>query len=381
MTTNLSDSIHNYILAFANTGGSSSNRGAHQSNSNSGGGGGWLKYLLMALIVLLLLGYFGFRTGCNAVDQTASNVSDTTTGVVDATADMAAAGANAIGDAVKNIAGLTMDATGNLTDKAGNVLAKAGTYTKDAAGNIVDASGNMIYRAVDGVVVATPNTENMTAGTGADGLPTAGEITYTVNETGDLIDTKGNIFLKAGEFTESEDGYYVDKNGNRIGRVFKKIGKAIANAADAVGGAVGDAAGAVGNAAGAVGNAVGDAAKKTGEFFTGIFKKKDSKGYTHTLSNIEFDPEGHRITNFSKAEVQGLAYALQQNPDAKIEVQAFTKDGKNNIENKSLSTLRAKVVEDMLVTLGVDKKQISSKGMGAKDSDKATANKMEIVVE
>ena len=95
-----------------------------------------------------------------------------------------------------------------------------------------------------------------------------------------------------------------------------------------------------------------------------MFTKKEGVQSTYTLTNIVFNPENHRITNYSKAEVEGLAAALKADPNSKITVQAYTMDGKNAKENKELSKTRAMVVHDMLVTLGVPEKQISAEGLG-----------------
>ena len=340
------------LLGFADLS-SESNKTSYEPVEENNGGGGWLKWLLLGLAALLILGYFGMRTGCSSVDDAAQTVSNTTTDVV-----------SSAKETVKGIAGVTVDATGNLIDESGKVLSKAGEYTKDAAGNIVDKAGNIIRRAGD-AVANTPEAISNAANkveTNAekaitDATTTAvSEITYTVNATGDLIDEAGKVVYKAGDFTISDEGYYLDKQGNRIGRVLKKIGEAI-----------------------------GTAAEKTGEFFsntfTKMFKKEAGASTTYLLSDITFNPESHRIIDFSKAEVEGLAAALKANPDAKIQVQAHTSDGSSGAENRTLSATRAKVVEDMLVTLGVNKKQISSEGMGNKDATKARNNKIEIQVE
>lgn len=92
---------------------------------------------------------------------------------------------------------------------------------------------------------------------------------------------------------------------------------------------------------------------------------KEGVNATYQLTNIVFNPENHKITSFSKEEVEGLAAALKAEPNSKIIVQAFTNDGKSDKENKSLSKTRAEVVEQMLTTLGVNSRQISSEGMGA----------------
>jgi outer membrane protein OmpA-like peptidoglycan-associated protein len=101
-----------------------------------------------------------------------------------------------------------------------------------------------------------------------------------------------------------------------------------------------------------------------------MFKKKSS-GETvaaYSLSKIAFDPNSHKITSMSKNEVEGLAAALKAYPDAKITVQATGGD-------KKLSKMKAQVIHDMLVTLGVSDKQISAKGMGD------GAEKFEIVLD
>ena len=67
----------------------------------------------------------------------------------------------------------------------------------------------------------------------------------------------------------------------------------------------------------------------------------------------------------------GLAEALKSTPDAKIKVQVSSADG----GNKKVTKMRAQVVHDMLVTLGVADKQISAEGLGEGDG------KVSIVIE
>lgn len=175
-----------------------------------------------------------------------------------------------------------------------------------------------------------------------------------IDENGNIIDADGNIIAKSGEYSE-KDGYYVDANGRKIG-LLNKIGKAIGGAAVKT----------------------ADAFK---DVFTGIFKSKEKVGSTYSLARIVFDEESHKITNFSKNEVEGLANALKSLPSAKIQVQVHSNDGDSDKQNKEFTKLRAEVVRDMLVTLGVDKKQISFKGMGKEHATKADGEKVEIMVE
>lgn len=175
-----------------------------------------------------------------------------------------------------------------------------------------------------------------------------------IDENGNIVDANGNIIAKSGEYSE-KDGYYVDASGKRIG-LLNKIGKAIGGAA----------------------TKTADAFK---DVFTGIFKSKEKVGSTYSLARIVFDDESHKITNFSKNEVEGLANALKSLPGSKIQVQVHSNDGDSDKQNKEFTKLRAEVVRDMLVTLGVDKKQISFKGMGKEDAAKASGEKVEIMVE
>jgi len=112
-----------------------------------------------------------------------------------------------------------------------------------------------------------------------------------------------------------------------------------------------------------------------------MLKKEGSTENIYTFSKIDFKMDDHRISDFSKPELEGLAAALQSIPSGKMEVQVYTNDGKNNAENKSLSKLRAKVIHDMLVTLGVKDSQIAFKGMGNSDPSKAVVGQVDIRVE
>ena len=78
--------------------------------------------------------------------------------------------------------------------------------------------------------------------------------------------------------------------------------------------------------------------------------------------------------------MEGLARALKANEDSRIEVMVYTNDGKDDNESKELSEKRANVVHDQLVTLGVDKGQISFSGKGTEDARKAADDRVEIKV-
>ena len=116
--------------------------------------------------------------------------------------------------------------------------------------------------------------------------------------------------------------------------------------------------------------------------FNKLFNTK-AVGTTYALSGIGFDKASHKITKMSKEEVEGLAAALKEHPASRIQVQVHTADGGNKKACKELSGLRADVVKNMLVTLGVNADQISAKGLGLTTADaaKAVANVVEVVVE
>jgi len=142
----------------------------------------------------------------------------------------------------------------------------------------------------------------------------------------------------------------------------------------------------LGAAVGSTKEAVGEMTAKTAESVKANFNKlfnTKAVGTAYALSKISFDTESHRITDMSVEEVKGLAAALKEHPESRIQVQVHTSDGKSKKECREISKLRAEVVKDMLVTLGVGAEQISSKGLGltVEDAAKAVANTVEVIVE
>lgn len=286
------------------------------------GGGGLLKWLL-PLVLLLAALYFLFNKG-KADGETAKATT-----------------------------------TESVTTNTNTSTTTAATHTH--------ADGTVHEGHAHGTATETTNSATQVVGDATNAVEDGAEsaMTITVDAAGNLV-RDGKILAKAGEFKEV-DGQYVDMDGKKIGFI-KKVGKAI------------------GDAAGAVGGAVGGAATKTADAFKsvfgGMFKKKKDGGTVaaYSLSKIVFDPESNRITDYSKNEVMGLAEALKGNADAKINVEVYTNDGENDKKNKKLSNTRAEVVRDMLVTLGVNKKQISFDGKGSSDAAKAGMDKVEILV-
>lgn len=352
------------VLGFSGNNTSSSSTSYESRSTSTGGSGGGGNMLKWLLPLLLLGGLLWFLSrGCNkkeTVDtttttkvETPSTHTATHSGTTAKKADTHTSTHTATHTDATHSTGATVDfgkytfsTNGDILDADGSVRYKAGDYSLDATGNLVDNNGRILVRASaipTGWKTHLKSHLGQYAGTKLE-----------LDANGNLVDGMGKIIIKKGDFVE-KDGYYYDKQGNKLGRIWGKIIKAI-----------------------------GDGAKKTAEgmksLFSGMFKKAPGAKTTYTLSKIEFNPESHRITDFSKAEVEGLASALKAYTDSKINIDVYTNDGKNDKENKKLSKIRAEVVRDMLVTLGVDKGQVSFDGKGSSDAAKASADKVEIVV-
>ncbi len=294
--------------------------------------GGLMKWLPL-LAILLGAGWFLTR-GCggdvaNTVENSVNTTTETATEVV---------------EGAKTAVTYTVDGAGNLVDEAGTVIKKAGEFNVDEIESLSSKTTTIVSDGKEKL-------ETVTTDAGGEALK---QMKLTLDDGGNLVNEAGEIQYKAGEFKEV-NGYYVDGKGNRIGRVWEKIKKA-----------------------------VGDAAEKTADFFKGtfgnMFKKEPGTSSTYTLSKMDFDPESHKLTYFSKAEFEGLAAALKANPDSKISVQVHTNDGGAEKKNNTLTKMRAEQIQLMLTALGVNKKQLSTKGMGSTDAAKAGKNAIEIVV-
>ncbi len=223
---------------------------------------------------------------------------------------------------------------------------------------------------------------------------------FYVDSNGDLRNNKEELVKKKGQF-KMEAGYYVDNAGQKIKRDIdktkEKINKTVDNtknklkeassdAKDKLKATAGDAKEKLGQAAATTKAAVNKAADRTAESVQANFNKlfnTKAVGTVYPLNEITFDKDSHRITNMSKADVEGLAAALKSHPESRIQVQVHTADADSNAENKKISKLRAEVVKNMMVALGVKKDQISVKGLGltSEDAKKAVANTVEVVVE
>ncbi len=344
-------------------------------------GGGFMKFLLP---LLLLIGAIWFLTkdGCNKGD---TNSTTTTSTEVKTTGHEGhnhgdheghdhgsheghdhgtATTSNTSTSTASASKGIALNDKGDLIGPDGKVVMMANSWSVNNNGSLIDLAGNELAAA------GTYSTTLLDKLKAQYGKLTG--TSYSINANKDLIDGTGKVLYKYGDYIE-QDGFFKDKNNNKIAPRLSKFSIDFEDVLKKAGDAIGKA-----------GDAIGSTAAKTVESMKSLFgdmiSKKEGASANYALSDITFNPENHRITNFSKAEVEGLAAALKANPDSKVSVNNYTADGKSDGENKKLSKTRAEVVHNMLVALGVKNKQISFKGLGNEDPAKAKANKFEIVV-
>ena len=329
------------MLGFAADSGPSVKTTATSESSSSGGG--FIKWLLPLLLGALAIWYFA-KDGCGHIGDKDGVTTETVTpseegnnvmvnSETDTKNDETAGTdveSHSIEETTNNYAALKVVDNGDVVDVTGEVVYASGTYALDSSGNLIADDGRILISSKE---LPQSLLQRLKAFLGKF----AG-YKLQMDDAGNLVDASGKIVMKKGEYIQ-KNGFYYDKQGNKLGRIWSKIVKAVVDAA----------------------NKTVDGMKK---LFANMVKKKAGVKSDYTLSKITFNDQNQRITNFSKAEVMGLAAALKENADGKIVVSVMTNDGKDDIENKKLSTSRAKVVHDMLVTLGVSKSQISYEGNG-----------------
>lgn len=183
---------------------------------------------------------------------------------------------------------------------------------------------------------------------------------YTVADNGDILTGSGSVAYAAGSYDLDADGNLVDVNGRILASV-ASIGSDFMTKLK---------------------NALSTfKLEKMKLMFSDMIVKKEGSNSSYGLSDIVFNKENHKITNFTKSEVIGLAEALKANATGKIEVHVYTDDAGDKAKaNDKLSNTRANVIRDMLVTLGVKADQIKAVGKGSSDAAKASAEKVDIVV-
>lgn len=102
------------------------------------------------------------------------------------------------------------------------------------------------------------------------------------------------------------------------------------------------------------------------EFIRNITLKKVSKGITMTLNNIFFE-SGKATLNLttSKFELDKLAGLMKENPTAKVTITGHTDNVGNADKNLLLSEQRAVAVKEYLLSKGIPKENINTKGLGS----------------
>ena len=88
------------------------------------------------------------------------------------------------------------------------------------------------------------------------------------------------------------------------------------------------------------------------------------KGQIVRLNNIFFDFDKSSLRKESFAELDRLTDFLKNNPTVKIEIAGHTDNKGADDYNIKLSTSRAKAVYDYLISKGIDKTRLTSKGYG-----------------
>ncbi|HRX28268.1 MAG TPA: OmpA family protein [Saprospiraceae bacterium] len=123
-----------------------------------------LRWLLPLLLILMLLSWFGFRTGCNAVDNTVDTAKDATENVVGGAADMAKSASDAVGDAAAGALNWTSDALKSVFSVVDETAKAALDKITFAAGSAGDSMMNFIKGGFEGNPVFRFNNLNFKTG-------------------------------------------------------------------------------------------------------------------------------------------------------------------------------------------------------------------------
>jgi len=160
---NLGGGISDKVGAAAKSVGNTASNAADEVKSS---GGGILKWLLIGALALLALGYFGFKTGCDTVDNAATTMSEGAGDLAEGAKDMASDAAGAAADMAGDAAGAVGDAAGAVADGAANLANKALEGITFAAGS-VGAKMSEMFAAGGDLVGKTVAFKNMSFKTGS----------------------------------------------------------------------------------------------------------------------------------------------------------------------------------------------------------------------
>jgi outer membrane protein OmpA-like peptidoglycan-associated protein/tetratricopeptide (TPR) repeat protein len=87
-------------------------------------------------------------------------------------------------------------------------------------------------------------------------------------------------------------------------------------------------------------------------------------GEAYTINDILYATNSSALTDKSKFILKGFARFLKENPTIKVAIHGHTDDVGDDAKNLKLSDDRAQGVKSYLVSLGIDAKRLSSKGLG-----------------
>ncbi|MCB0481195.1 MAG: OmpA family protein [Flavobacteriales bacterium] len=91
---------------------------------------------------------------------------------------------------------------------------------------------------------------------------------------------------------------------------------------------------------------------------------KVQKGASVTLNNIFFDFNAYTLREESKIELNNIKELMDRFPKIKVEIIGHTDNVGSDEINKKMSQQRAESVADYLISIGVNKKQLRTTGMG-----------------
>lgn len=85
------------------------------------------------------------------------------------------------------------------------------------------------------------------------------------------------------------------------------------------------------------------------------------------IPNITFVTDSAQLTKHGRQVVRGAAEVLQEHPDVEVRIEGHTDSVGTDAHNRRLSERRADEVLDRLVSLGVERDRLTSKGFGEED--------------
>ena len=189
-------------------------------------GGSIMRWLIPLFLIALVASFFGFKTGCGAMDS----ATDMTKGAIEKTADVA-------GDAAKGAAGMAGDAVKGAADMAGD----AAGAVAGAAGSLFGKIDEMAKKTLDGIKFTSGSAGSqmmdfINGGFKGDGRFTFKNLTFATGSanidaaTAVEVDNMSAILKAYPDVTVTVEGY-TDNTGNAAANV--QLSNARANAVKA----------------------------------------------------------------------------------------------------------------------------------------------------